>query len=349
MGSYPIYKGIPLFFIIKIIKFIFYIIIILGTLISISAFSWFNIWIGLELNLLAFIPIINYDNFKYSSEVALKYFLVQVSASLFILFSFIYSLILNSSLEQIEILPIFIFNSAILIKIGAAPFHFWYPEIAEGLRWINLLVLITWQKIAPIVLIIYNFRINLIFCLIILISIILRRMKSWNQTNLKKILVLSSINHTGWILSIIFLNQSLWILYFIIYRFITINIIYIFNKFKIFYLNDLFNLINYNKYIKIFYFFNFFSLGGIPPFLGFFPKWLALKIILENNLFLLAFLIIFLTLIFLFIYIRLIIQALLFKIYNKKPFKTYKLPFIFYINWINLTGLVIFTIIFSIY
>nr|ANW48070.1 nad2 [Hippodamia convergens] len=334
---------------IKIMKFMFYIIMMLGTLISISAFSWFNIWIGLELNLLAFIPIINYDNFKYSSEVALKYFLVQVSASLFILFSFIYSLMLNSSLEQMEMLPMFMFNSAILMKMGAAPFHFWYPEIAEGLSWMNLLVLMTWQKIAPMVLIMYNFSMNLMFCLIILMSMILSSMKSWNQTNLKKILVLSSINHTGWMLSMMFLNQSLWMLYFMIYSFITINMIYIFNKFKIFYLNDLFNLMNYNKYMKMFYFFNFFSLGGIPPFLGFFPKWLALKIMLENNLFLLAFLMIFLTLIFLFIYMRLIIQALLFKMYNKKPFKTYKLPFIFYINWINLTGLVMFTMIFSMY
>ena len=159
MGSYPIYKGIPLFFIIKIIKFIFVNITILGSLISISAFSWINIWIGLEINLLAFIPIINYDHFKHTSEVTMKYFLVQVSASIFILFSFLYSFSFLNSIEPLNSLSYYIFNSAILIKIGAAPFHFWYLEVAEGLRWIRLLILITWQKIAPIILIIYNFSI----------------------------------------------------------------------------------------------------------------------------------------------------------------------------------------------
>lgn len=350
MGSYPVYKGIPLFFIINLIKIIFTIIIIIGTLISISAYSWINIWIGLEINLLAFLPLINSDNIKQSSEVSIKYFLVQVSASIFILFSFLNSIIYNGSINELTPLSQLIFNSAIFIKIGAAPFHFWYPGIAEGLRWINLLILITWQKIAPIILIIYNFQINLYFCIIILISITIRGLKGWNQTRIKKILALSSINHIGWIIATILLNQSLWIFYFIVYLFISVNLILVLNKFNINNFKELLFLYNSNKSTKFFFFLNLISLGGIPPFLGFFPKWLILKTLIENELYLLAFLMIFLTLLRLYIYIRIIIQPLIFKIAEKKKyFKNSETLFIHLINWLNVIGLILFTIISGVY
>lgn len=321
-----------------------------GTLISTSAYSWINIWIGLEINLIAFLPLINFDRIKQSSEVSIKYFLVQVSASIFILFSFILSLISTGLIRELRHISQFIFNSSLFLKIGAAPFHFWYPRIAEGLRWINLLILITWQKIAPIVLIIYNFHINLYFCLIILISIIIRGLKRWNQTRIKKIIALSSINHIGWIIAIIIFNQSFWIFYFLIYTLISINIILIFNKFNIKTLKDLFIIFRINKSKKFFFFLNLISLGGIPPFLGFLPKWIILKILIENNLYILAFLIIFLTLIILFIYIRIIIQPIILKIAEKKNFlKTEEPLYIFVINWVNVTGLILFTIISNIY
>nr|ARH54403.1 NADH dehydrogenase subunit 2 [Hippodamia undecimnotata] len=324
-------------------------IMILGSFIAMSAFSWINIWIGLEMNLLAFIPIINYDNYKYSSEASMKYFLVQVTASMFILFSFMYSLISINSFEQLNSLSYFIFNSAILMKMGAAPFHFWYLEVAEGLSWTNLLMLLTWQKIAPMILVMYNFSMNMFFCLIILISMILSSVKSWNQVSLKKILALSSINHIGWMLSMMFINQSLWLIYFLIYSFISVNLVIIFKKYNIHSVTGLFKLMNYNKYIKIFFFFNFLSLGGIPPFLGFFPKWVILKTLMENSMYLLSFLMIFLTLIFLYIYMRLFIQSSLMKISNKKIFKHQKFYFIYYINWINFMGLMVSTVIFNMY
>nr|YP_009738167.1 NADH dehydrogenase subunit 2 [Hippodamia variegata]QIB71477.1 NADH dehydrogenase subunit 2 [Hippodamia variegata] len=333
----------------KIMKFMFVNIMILGSLISISAFSWINIWIGLEMNLLAFIPIMNYDHFKHTSEVTMKYFLVQVSASMFILFSFLYSFSFLNSIEPLNSLSYYIFNSAILMKMGAAPFHFWYLEVAEGLSWMSLLILMTWQKIAPMILIMYNFSMDLFFCMIILMSMIMSSIKSWNQSSLKKILALSSINHIGWMLSMMFLSQSLWILYFLIYTIISVNLIYILNKYKIFLIIELFKLINFNKYIKMFFFFNFMSLGGIPPFLGFFPKWIILNSLMENNMLVLSILMIFLTLIFLYTYMRLFIQSSIMKMSNKKIFKTPEFSLIYMINWMNMIGLIMFTIIFNMY
>nr|ALO70618.1 NADH deshydrogenase subunit 2 [Halyzia sedecimguttata] len=328
----------------------FTIIMMMGTLISISAYSWINIWIGLEMNLLAFLPLINSDNMKQSSEVSMKYFLVQVSASMFILFSFLNSMIYNGSINELTPLSQLIFNSAIFMKMGAAPFHFWYPGIAEGLSWMNLLILMTWQKIAPMILIMYNFQMNLYFCMIILISMTISGLKGWNQTSMKKILALSSINHIGWMMATMLLNQSLWIFYFIVYLFISVNLILVLNKFNINNFKELLFLYNSNKSTKFFFFLNLISLGGIPPFLGFFPKWLILKTLMENELYLLAFLMIFLTLLSLYIYMRMIMQPLIFKMAEKKKyFKNSETLFIHLMNWLNVMGLILFTIISGVY
>nr|QIE12522.1 NADH dehydrogenase subunit 2 [Lemnia saucia] len=334
----------------KLMKMTFMMIMILGTLISISAYSWINIWIGLEMNLLAFIPLISYDNLKSSSEVALKYFLVQVTASMIILFSFIYSFYQLGNINNLNYTSLFLFNSAIFMKMGAAPFHMWYPKVAVGLSWMNLLILMTWQKIAPMILIMYNFNMNTYFCMIILISMTISGLKGWNQTNVKKILALSSINHIGWMMAMMFLNQSLWIFYFIVYMFITTNLVIVLNKYEINNLNELFMLYNSNKSTKFFFFMNLFSLGGIPPFLGFFPKWMVIKILMENEMYLLAFLMIFLTLLSLYIYMRMILQPMILKISSKKNyFKNSSTHFIYLMNWMNMLGLMFFTIMFNIY
>nr|QYC35767.1 NADH dehydrogenase subunit 2 [Vibidia duodecimguttata] len=330
----------------KLMKIMFIIIMMMGTLISISAYSWINIWIGLEMNLMAFLPLINSDNMKQSSEVSMKYFLVQVSASMFILFSFLFSLILSGSINELTLLSQFIFNSAIFMKMGAAPFHFWYPSIAFGLSWSNLMILMTWQKIAPMILIMYNFQMNMYFCMIIMLSMTISGLKSWNQTSLKKILALSSINHIGWMTASMLLNQSLWILYFIIYMFISINLILILKKYNINNLKELMMIFNLNKSTKFFFFFNFFSLGGIPPFLGFFPKWLILKTLMDNNMYMLAFIMIFTTLLTLYIYMRMIIQPLMLKMKeNKMIFKNSDTFYIYMMNWINVIGLITFSIL----
>nr|ANJ70221.1 NADH dehydrogenase subunit 2 [Anisosticta novemdecimpunctata] len=333
-----------------LMKMMFVMIMMLGTLISISSYSWINIWIGLEMNLLAFIPLINMDNFKQSAEVSMKYFLVQATASLFIMFAFLMTFIENNSLEQLSPTSNFIFNCSILMKMGAAPFHMWYPNVAMGLSWMNNILLMTWQKIAPMILIMYNFNMNLFFCMIILISMTISGLSIWNQTDMKKILALSSINHMGWMMAMMFLNQSLWIMYFIVYFFLTTNLILVLNNYKINSTYELAMLFNTNKSTKFFFFLNLMSLGGVPPFLGFFPKWMALKILLENEMYFLAFLMIFLTLLSLFIYIRIMVQSMVFKISEKKnTFKNSKLYFIYFINWVNILGLTIFTIILNVY
>nr|YP_009642759.1 NADH dehydrogenase subunit 2 [Aiolocaria hexaspilota]QCO91577.1 NADH dehydrogenase subunit 2 [Aiolocaria hexaspilota] len=333
----------------KLMKIMFYMIMMLGTMISISAYSWINIWIGLEINLLTFIPLINLDKFKQSSETSMKYFMVQVSASMFILFSFLHSFFNSNNLEMFDITSNLLFNCAILLKMGAAPFHIWYSEVMEGLSWMNCILMLTWQKIAPMILMMYNFKMNLFFMMIIVISMTISGLKMWNQTSMKKILALSSINHMGWMMGTMFLNQSLWMLYFSIYSFISINLILVLKKYNINLIFDLFKLLNNNKQIKFFFFLNILSLGGIPPFLGFLPKWMILKILIEKEFYLLSFIMIFMTLLSLYIYMRLILQSLIFKISEKKYYMSLSSYFIYMMNYINIFGLIIFSSFMSLY
>ena len=61
--------------------------VILSSLISISSSNWIYIWIGLEINLLSFIPLMISSGSEVEVESSLKYFLVQALGSSLILFS----------------------------------------------------------------------------------------------------------------------------------------------------------------------------------------------------------------------------------------------------------------------
>jgi len=249
-----------------------------GTIISISSSSMFGIWLGLEFNLIAFIPIIiNLERNKKRSEAAIKYFLIQSVASLIVIFSIILFFIYSNYFSII--IPKFILTVSLRIKLGIAPFHIWFPEVIEGLRWANSLILLTWQKISPLVIISLFFNSTLLLLLAIF-SALIGALSGLNQTSLRKILTYSSIAHTGWITRIIYFNRNIWINYFIIYRLTRIILCIIFLYININYFSQIVLTGIIRK--KFIIFINLFSLGGLPPLLGFFPKWLAFSVLKQR-------------------------------------------------------------------
>nr|AMW67788.1 NADH dehydrogenase subunit 2 [Chasmoptera huttii] len=279
--------------------------LMLGTLISISSNSWIGAWMGLEINLLSFIPLLSSHNNMTTSESALKYFLTQALASSIMLFSILISLM---NLKNITNLATqYILDSALLLKVGAAPFHFWFPEVMEGINWLMGFILMTWQKIAPFILLSYCLSYNYIYIIIIL-NIILGSIGGLNQTNLRSLMAYSSINHIGWMLSSLLISINFWVIYFILYSLISLSIINFFYKFNIFYFNQLFSSINNFPIQKFLLFCNFLSLGGLPPFTGFLPKWLIIQNLSLNHTFIICIMVIF-TLLTLFFYIRVAYSA----------------------------------------
>nr|YP_009995428.1 NADH dehydrogenase subunit 2 [Ochthebius mediterraneus]QNP09857.1 NADH dehydrogenase subunit 2 [Ochthebius mediterraneus] len=329
-------------------KILFFNSLIIGSLITISSYSWLGMWMGLEINLLSIIPLFsNYKNMM-NNEATLKYFLTQVMASTIMLFSII---ILSSNiLKNWENNLNLIFNSSMLTKMGAAPFHFWFPEVMEGLNWNNCLLLLTWQKIAPMILIMYN-NMTMFFSMIILFSMMISGILGINQTSLRKILAYSSINHIGWMISSLMFLESIWMVYFIVYSIISLNIILMFKKFNIFYLKQIFLMLNNNSTIKMFFIFNFLSLGGLPPFLGFMPKWLTIQLLVENNMILISTIMVILTLMTLYFYTRMTFSTLMINMNEMNCYKNYKNKewLILTFNFLSLLGLLLVTLMFNYY
>ncbi|YP_009271141.1 NADH dehydrogenase subunit 2 (mitochondrion) [Sitophilus oryzae] len=326
----------------KFNKIIFMIMLIMSSLISISAYSWFSMWLGLEINLLTVIPLFLKKSNKYPSESMMKYFFIQALASTLILYSILMSFNLNSTfISKFSI----VLNSALLMKMGAAPFHFWFPEIIEGLNWNNTLIILTWQKLAPMIMLSYSMMNPTFICFSIIFSSIISGIQGLNQISLRKIMAYSSINHNGWMISNLLVSSDMWLFYFMIYTFISMNLIYAFKLFKINMIQQLMNILNYNKLVKISILLNFLSLGGLPPFIGFLPKWLTIYFMTEKTFLFLTNILIICTLIVLYFYLRLILSTLTFKIKESLIFSFKKMNIIFlFINSINFTGLILTSI-----
>ena len=222
-------------------------------------------------------------------------------------------IISKSILENLFTLNISFSNLIItiplLIKTGAAPMHWWFPRVIEGLSWRNCFILITIQKIAPLILISYIITFNTFFIFIIISSVLIGTIGGYNQTSIRKILTYSSINHLGWILAAITIAENLWVLYFLIYSGLTLSIIWIVNPLQISFINQTFLINNNNKVIKFLLFSSLLSLGGLPPFLGFLPKWIVIQSIVNNSSILIVSTIVVLSLITLYYYLRISYSA----------------------------------------
>nr|QUB07189.1 NADH dehydrogenase subunit 2 [Syneta adamsi] len=331
----------------KFYKILFFNSLCLGTLIAISSYSWFGMWLGLEVNLLSIIPLMSSPKNLYPSESSIKYFITQSLASSM----FLASLMLMMNTQEFIFNKnhlILILNSSLMLKLGAAPLHAWFPEVVEGLSWMNNFIMLTWQKISPMVILMYNLQINF-FILIIMISSIISGLLGLNQISLRKIMAYSSINHIAWMLGSMLNFKLIWMIYFLIYSLITFNIIIIFVEMNMFYINQMFTTFLNFKSLKFLISLNFLSLGGLPPFLGFMPKWLTINNLVEMNLMFLSMILIIFTLITLYFYLRLTFSS--FMIYtNETMHKTKKLNiFLISLNFLSLGGLLVCTLILNFY
>nr|ARH54793.1 NADH dehydrogenase subunit 2 [Trigonopterus sp. AH-2016] len=321
-------------------KMLFLALLMASTLISISSVSWFTAWVGLEINLMALMPLMTNLKNKLSNESTIKYFIVQAMASSSLLFSVLIlpeMKILSLSLSSF---PSMMINSTLLLKMGAAPFHFWLPEIISGLNWNLIFIILTWQKIAPMILLSYLVKSSTFLSLIIIFSAIISGIQGMNQTCMRKIMAYSSINHTGWMLSSLLSSINVWFYYFTIYSFINFNIILVFNKYHIFYFNQLTKLLNFNKKLKLLFSMNFLSLGGLPPFLGFLPKWLTINFLVNKNFIALSLILILSTLVSLYFYTRITLSSITLTTNETTTYSMKKINhFHFFLNFATLISL----------
>jgi len=295
-------------------KILFFFSLISGLVISISSSSWLIIWVGLEINLLSFIPLISSPSNQYKSETGLKYFLVQALGSSSILVGLL-------SVSYLSYSSDFIITSALLVKIGGAPFHFWFIEVIAQLNWLQIIILNTFQKIAPITLVSYVTQTifsQSIVTISIVLSAFLGAVGGFNQRVLSKIIAYSSLRHIAWILQRILISFYLWLLYFRVYCILVSSICLTFYVLKLKHLNQFINKAEGNILTKIIIAFPLISLAGLPPFSGFITKIMVIShLIRHTHIFITAVLIIS-SLLGLFFYFRIFLNSLILSSDKKK-------------------------------
>nr|YP_009654719.1 NADH dehydrogenase subunit 2 [Cantao ocellatus]QCI09274.1 NADH dehydrogenase subunit 2 [Cantao ocellatus] len=276
-------------------KSLFWLIMMIGTILVLSSNNWISMWMGLEINLMAFIPLMNYNN-KLSSESMMIYLLTQSASSMLLMFSII---MLNMTMNEM-------FNNltliSLLIKLGAAPFHMWLPEILTKMNWITGVVIMTWQKMAPMMMINNLNTNNVIMYSSIILSVIVGTLGGLNQMSLRKIMAYSSINHLGWMMMMVKTKNN-WLIYLMIYSMMIMIMCWMFHQYNLIHINQINNL-NVTMMEKMNYMVSMLSLGGLPPFLGFLPKWLVIQTMMNNNLIMMLLIMVTCSLLSLFYYMR---------------------------------------------
>jgi len=183
-------------------------------------------------------------------------------------------------------------------KIGRGPFFYWFPIVCGGINWLSCFVLISFQKIIPLILM--RFFMRWILWFIIIIGLLIGVIGSFNQINLRKLMAFSSIHHIGWIILCLMIEENIWIVYLLLYIFIIVPV------FFYFWLEDSIMVIDIMKIkSRILFILVIIRMGGFPPFLGFFLKWISFYFILNMRYFFIRVIII-LSVFILYVYLRII-------------------------------------------
>ena len=315
-------------------------IAIIGMMLMVSSNDLLSLFVSLELQSLALYILVSFskDDFN-SSEAGVKYFVIGSLSTCIFLFgsSLIYGIIGSTNFSEIGqyisdqynlptllIIGLIFILVSLSLKISAAPFHMWTPDVYQGAPSIVTAFLSTAPKIAVfavlIRLLVYPFGEIIIDWgkIIIILSIssmIIGSLGALKQDDLKRLMAYSTINHIGFILMALVPGSEDGITAICIYLifYLTMNLgvfLFILNmrrdQINVTKIKDLSGLYKTEPVIAGCLAIIFFSMAGIPPLAGFIGKLLVLNIVIDNNLFFLAIIAVVTSVIAAFYYIRLI-------------------------------------------
>nr|AAX37216.1 NADH dehydrogenase subunit 2 [Stelgidopteryx serripennis] len=291
-------------------KLVFILSLLLGTTITITSNHWIMAWAGLEINTLSILPLISKSHHPRAIEAATKYFLTQATASTLVLFSSMTNAWHTGQWDITQMThptSCLILTSAIAMKLGMVPFHFWFPEVLQGSPLTTGLLLSTIMKFPPITLLFMTHH-SLNTTLLTLMAVMSTALGGWmglNQTQTRKILAFSSISHLGWMAIILSFSPKLTLLNFYLYALMTSTIFLTLNTTKVLNLSTLITTWTKTPSLSAMLLLALLSLAGLPPMTGFLPKWLIIQELTKQNMSPTAVAISLLSLLGLFFYLRL--------------------------------------------
>lgn len=236
---------------------------------------------------------------KFLGEAALKYFLVQTFGSVVLI-----TVCLLNSLNFLGselAVPILIF--ALIVKLGVAPFHSWRIRVGAGISWSAFFTLITVQKLNPFIIIISLPSSSDILFIGVVVRLAVGAFGGLVQGNFKSILVYSSINHLGWLIVASIVRLDLFLVYILIYA-LALYVPVVIADMNI--IDDVADAAHHEEPIlnQCIIGARILSLAGLPPFLGFFPKWLVLQELISWGRVFVPLVMIFCSVLILYLYLR---------------------------------------------
>nr|YP_010350042.1 NADH dehydrogenase subunit 2 [Aipysurus eydouxii]UOI66222.1 NADH dehydrogenase subunit 2 [Aipysurus eydouxii] len=283
--------------------------ITLSTLLITMTTHWLMVWACLEINTLSMVPLISKPHHPRATEAATKYYLTQTLASTGLLFATTMNAINTSHWETnltTEPTTTTIITLSLMMKMAAAPFHFWLPEVAQGSTNLTALTILTWQKIAPltIMLTIHSKMNQTLLLMSAILSVVVGGLGSLNQTQLRKLMAFSSIAHTGWIMATMFTAPKISTLAFMVYISSTTPIFLSINQTTMTTIKDLGTTWTMSPHLLIIITLTTISMGGLPPLTGFMPKWLILNKMTSMNMMIEAIILALSSMLSLYVYLR---------------------------------------------
>ena len=313
---------------------------IVGMLLMISSNDLLSLFMSMELQSLSLYILVSFsrDDFT-SSEAGVKYFIIGSLSTCIFLFgtSLVYGLVGSTSFNEISVFMSELYSTptmlivglifilvSLSLKISAAPFHMWTPDVYQGAPSIITTLLSTLPKIAAfgvlIRLLVYPFGEIIvdwgkILIILSISSMLIGSLGALRQTDLKRLMAYSTINHIGFILMGLIPGSEDGITSICIYLifYITMNLgvfLFILNMHRdqvsVTSIKDLSGLYRSQPLTAGCVSIILFSMAGIPPMAGFIGKLIILNIIIDNNLFFLAVIAVLSSVVAAFYYIRLI-------------------------------------------
>jgi len=320
------------------------IFIVISGMLMISSYDYLILWLSSEFqNFCLIIMILLYRNSAKAIDASMTFFVAGAFMSAFNLLgiNLIYvSLGTINFAEQylimtmpfiLEEFPAVALGTLLVLfylffKLAVFPFHIWSVMVADSLSYFILYQFSTVSKISAIIpviqiiaLFLYQYSFWFWICIMIAItSIIMGAFGAFNESNIKKFIVYSGINHFGWILLPLAVDDHMAIpialFYFFIYLVLSVSFFAILfaviptsGADSITMIKDFAYLIHLKYIVLLSFIVTLFSFMGIPPFAGFFSKALIFMFFFENGFMVIPILLIPMTALSAFYYINIII------------------------------------------
>nr|BDQ44005.1 NADH dehydrogenase subunit 2 [Amynthas surcatus] len=257
--------------------------LVTSTLMAMSSTNWMFLWASMELNLLSFIPILMSSKMNQEVEGSIKYFLAQALGSALLLTS---SIMMWSPYSIWPSMMPVVLMVSLLLKLGSAPCHFWYPSVMASISWISCTILSSWQKLAPLTIMLFfaTQAPKTVIPLMAGLNALLGGIMGMNQSQLRTIMAYSSIGHLGWMLSFMLMDKPMMsMLYFSIYCSLIIPLFMIMGSMNLMTTKQLSKITMISPTTQLMLLMLMISLAGLPPLTGFMPKLLAISMLASIN------------------------------------------------------------------